>query len=73
MKCFHFLLLMCLRSGKKIPEMNRPTKNPIPPRKNAPNIEEKSVYSTVGNAGSSTTVEENPTVISKITTLIVSP
>ena len=56
---------MHLRSGEKLPKMTRPTfKHPPRPWSNAHNVEEKPMYSTVDNVGTSTTVGENPIIIS---------
>lgn len=48
-------------------------KKTLPPRRNAHNIEDKPIDLTVGHARTSTTVGENPTVISQITASTVPP
>lgn len=55
---------MCLSCGKTLPEMTCPIKNQTPPQNNAQN--------PVGNAGTSTSVGENPTVISQVLAFTIS-
>lgn len=61
---------MCLRSRRTLDEMER-TKNNSLPQNNSPDTKQP-VVSMTGHIGTSTSIEENPTMICHVSTSLIS-